>query len=98
MTNTTVEACRWCEEPQRSHGQRYTAGIGWHAYTAPSTDLIASRMRGKYSITLPDVVLDDEYHVAGVYCGEPSHCTPPYANALPGTPYEQPVCTEGATT
>ncbi|MEV4122872.1 hypothetical protein [Micromonospora sp. NPDC049645] len=30
----------------------------------------------------------DEYHTAGVYCGESAHCTPPYPGALPGTPYD----------
>jgi hypothetical protein len=30
----------------------------------------------------------DEYHAAGVYCGESAHCTPPYPGALPGTPYD----------
>lgn len=42
---------------------------------------------------LPDPVLDDEYHRAGLYCGEPSHCIPPYQGALPGTPYT--IATEG---
>lgn len=30
---------------------------------------------------------NDEYHVAGVYCGEAAHCTEPFPGALPGTPY-----------
>jgi GTP cyclohydrolase I len=33
------------------------------------------------------VTLDDPYHLAGQYCGEPAHCTPPYPDAAPGTPY-----------
>jgi hypothetical protein len=41
------------------------------------------------SIIVPDEDPDEapDYHAEGVYCGEPAHCTPPYAGALPGTPY-----------
>jgi hypothetical protein len=35
-----------------------------------------------------------DYHAEGVYCGEPAHCTPPYAGALPGTPYPARAVTE----
>lgn len=42
-------------------------------------------------VTLAPVDVDqaDEYHAAGVYCGEAAHCTPPYPEALPGTLYPQ---------
>jgi hypothetical protein len=75
----TPESCRWCDLPQQGHGQRYTAGVGWHPYTRPPAEIITARMRAKYG-------LNDEYHVSGVYCGEPAHCTEPYPGALPGTP------------
>jgi hypothetical protein len=41
------------------------------------------------SLIVPDEDPDGapDYHAEGVYCGEPAHCTPPYAGALPGTPY-----------
>lgn len=90
----TPEACRWCEEPSRGHGQRYTAGIGWHAYTPPPADTINARMRTKYGL---DIIESDEYHQAGVYCGEPAHCGEPYKGALPGTPYP-PTSEIGPTT
>lgn len=80
---STPEACRWCDEPKQGHGQRYTAGIGWHAYTQPPAEMITGRMRNKYGLDTES----DEYHQAGVFCGEPAHCTEPYAGALPGTPY-----------
>jgi len=38
-------------------------------------------------VEVTDPATDDEYHRAGVYCGEPVHCTPPHPGALPGTPY-----------
>ncbi|MBL6275349.1 hypothetical protein JMF97_04135 [Micromonospora fiedleri] len=33
--------------------------------------------------------MNDEYHDAGVWCGESAHCVPPYPGALPGTPYPE---------
>ncbi|MBC9005164.1 hypothetical protein [Micromonospora aurantiaca (nom. illeg.)] len=48
------------------------------------------RERGHAQPTvLRDAPLTDEYHTAGVYCGESAHCTPPYPGALPGTPYQR---------
>ncbi|GAA0583105.1 hypothetical protein GCM10010172_80170 [Paractinoplanes ferrugineus] len=85
---TTPESCRWCDGPKQGHGQRYTTGIGWHAYEAPETELIEARMQAKYGLDAA-TGMDDEYHRAGVYCGEPSHCTEPFPGALPGMPYHK---------
>lgn len=48
-------------------------------------------------MTAPLREFDDDYHRAGQYCGEPAHCTPPYPDAPPGTPYPiDPVTAEQA--
>jgi hypothetical protein len=41
------------------------------------------------SLIVPDEDPDEapDYHAEGTYCGEPSHCPPPFVGALPGTPY-----------
>lgn len=37
-------ACRHCSCEQRSHGKRWTAGIGWHTHTPPTDQQIKDRM------------------------------------------------------
>lgn len=45
MTEAPVNGCRYCGIPYRPmHAQRWTDGVGWHGWTAPTQEQIKARM------------------------------------------------------
>lgn len=40
------ESCAHCGVPRREHRQRWTEGVGWHPWTAPSAEQLLARTRG----------------------------------------------------
>lgn len=41
------EGCHHCGVERRDHGQRWVAGVGWHAWVEPSREQIATRLRAR---------------------------------------------------
>lgn len=52
-----VEGCRWCDIGQREHGIRWTAGLGFHQWSAPDTALMRRRMWSRRIQRLARVLL-----------------------------------------
>lgn len=48
-TVTLPSGCRWCGATQRSHGSRWTKEAGFHAYTPPTREQLADRMRARFT-------------------------------------------------
>jgi hypothetical protein len=44
--------CTHCGITKRSHGRRWTTGVGSHAWTAPSEDQIVERMKARRTVRL----------------------------------------------
>jgi hypothetical protein len=44
--------CQNCGIAKRSHGRRWTTGVGYHAWTAPTQEQIAERMRARRTVRL----------------------------------------------
>lgn len=49
--------CQHCGEAKRTHGHQWTTGVGMHAWTAPTQEQIAERMRARRTVR---VALDNE--------------------------------------
>jgi hypothetical protein len=45
-----AEGCIHCGVAERAHAQRWVEGVGWHAWRAPSTELIEARMRARHEM------------------------------------------------
>lgn len=43
----TVEGCAHDGISARAHGQRYAEAVSWHAFVAPSSELLHERMRAR---------------------------------------------------
>lgn len=43
--DTIPNGCRHCGTGRREHARRWTAGVGWHTWTAPSDQQRIARMR-----------------------------------------------------
>lgn len=39
-----ANACRWCDQEPRGHGQLWTVPVGWHSWEAPSDGLRKLRL------------------------------------------------------
>jgi len=44
-----AEGCAHCDVAERGHMQRWTAGVGWHTWKAPTTEQIEARMRARFN-------------------------------------------------
>lgn len=49
MTTPSPSGCRHCGLGERGHMQRWTTGVGWHAWTRPTEAQIKGRMLARHN-------------------------------------------------
>jgi hypothetical protein len=48
MTQPDPSSCRYCGIPEREHMRRWKAGIGWHQWNQPTTQLLKTRLAARF--------------------------------------------------